>query len=174
MHCEKYRNFTWFPDVEILGKSESLKTMWKLCLSANFLHQEIRWNYYSFRSDGFRIIRWMVNAEKFVLQWAQPNLLIFNYVALFLWEAIVRKCLGLKLITNSILTNMWKPYAVKLITERRALTRVTPYMSVKKKKMLMNSFFIAQLNCCTLIWMLHCRRDNNVIRNLHWRCLSLI
>ena len=33
----------------VLGKSP--ETMWKLCLSTKFLHQEIRWNYGIWRSD---------------------------------------------------------------------------------------------------------------------------
>ena len=51
-HYVKYRSFTWFPGVEILRKDsfriisgESPETMQKLCLSAKFPHQEIRWNY---------------------------------------------------------------------------------------------------------------------------------
>ena len=44
-HREKYRDFTWFPGVEILWKG-----MRKLCLSVKFLHQEIRWNHGIFRS----------------------------------------------------------------------------------------------------------------------------
>ena len=55
-----------------------------------------------------------------------------------------------------------------------ALVRVTPYTSVEKKKILVNSFFNAEFNYCLLIWMLHSRRHNNIIRNLHERCLSLI
>ena len=38
----------------------------------------------------------------------------------------------------------------------------------------MNSFFNAQFNYCPLVWMLHSRRNNNIIRNLHERCLRLI
>ena len=38
----------------------------------------------------------------------------------------------------------------------------------------MNSFFNAQFNYCPLVWMLHSRRNNSIIRNLHERCLRLI
>ena len=38
----------------------------------------------------------------------------------------------------------------------------------------MNSFFYAQFNCCPLIWMIHSRRNNNKIKNLHERYLQLI
>ena len=32
----------------------------------------------------------------------------------------------------------------------------------------------AQFKHCSLIWMLHSHRNNNIIKNLHERCLSLI
>ena len=56
----------------------------------------------------------------------------------------------------------------------RALARVTPYMTLEKKKIIMNSFFNAQFNYCPLIWMLHSRKNNNKIKHLHERCLRLI
>ena len=36
----------------------------------------------------------------------------------------------------------------------RALARVTPYMTLENKKIVMNSFFNAQFNYFPLIWML--------------------
>ena len=38
----------------------------------------------------------------------------------------------------------------------------------------MNSFFAAQFNYCSLLWMFHSRRNNNEITHLHERCLGLI
>ena len=64
------------------------------------------------------------------------------------------------------LMNMSKPYAMKLI--------ITPYMIAKKNKILMNSFFNAQCNYCPRIWILDSCRNNNIVRNLHERCLRLI
>ena len=56
----------------------------------------------------------------------------------------------------------------------RAFARVTPYMTLEKKKIVVNSFFNAQFNYCPLIWMLHRRKNNNKIKHLHERCLRLI
>ena len=47
-------------------------------------------------------------------------------------------------------------------------------MTLEKKKIVMNSFFNAQFNNYTLIWMLHSRKNNNKIKHLHERCLRLI
>ena len=67
-----------------------------------------------------------------------------------------------------------KPLCNKANNKLGALARTTPYMNAEKKKILMNSFFNAQFNCCPLIWMLHSRRNNIIIRNLHERCFRLI
>ena len=36
------------------------------------------------------------------------------------------------------------------------LARIAPYMSISKRKLLMNSFFISQFNC-SLVWIRHIR-----------------
>ena len=51
--------------------------------------------------------------------------------------------------------------------------RVTPYMGLGKKKLLMNSFFTAQFNYCPPIWIFHSRSNNNNLTHLHERRLRL-
>ena len=55
-----------------------------------------------------------------------------------------------------------------------ALARLTPYMKLGKRRMLMNAFFISQFNYCPVIWMCHSRALNNKINRLHERCLRII
>ena len=50
----------------------------------------------------------------------------------------------------------------------------TIYISVEKKKLIMNSFFKAQFNYYHLIWMLQSRSNNNKIKHLQDRRLRLI
>ena len=54
------------------------------------------------------------------------------------------------------------------------LARITPYMSIPKRKLLMNSFFISQFNYCPLVWMCHSRLMNNKINRLHEKCLRIV
>ena len=54
------------------------------------------------------------------------------------------------------------------------LSRVVPYMSLSRKKILMNSFFNSQFSYCRLIWMFHSRIMNNKINRLHEKCMHLI
>ena len=55
-----------------------------------------------------------------------------------------------------------------------ALSRVVPYMTLSKKKILMNLFFNSQFSYCPLIWMSHRRIINNKINRLRERCMRLI
>ena len=68
-----------------------------------------------------------------------------------------------KLTSDSHVANLCKKANYKL----RALARATPYMTIEKRKLLMNSFINAQLNYCPLIWMLHSRCNNTKIKHLH-------
>ena len=55
-----------------------------------------------------------------------------------------------------------------------ALGRVTPYMNLSRRKILMNAFFDSQFSYCPLIWMCHSRIINKKINRLHERCLRII
>ena len=55
-----------------------------------------------------------------------------------------------------------------------ALSRITNYMELPKRRILMNAFFKAQFNYCPIIWMFHSRCLNNKINRLHERCLRMI
>ena len=47
-------------------------------------------------------------------------------------------------------------------------------MNIKKKKVLMKAFFMAQFSCCPLIWIFHSRKLNSKINKLHERCLQIV
>ena len=84
------------------------------------------------------------------------------------------KLLGIKIDNKLNFDTHVKGLCTKANNELRVLARTTPYMSLEKKKLLMNSFFNAQFNYCPLIWMLHNRSNNNKIKQLHERCLRII
>ena len=48
-----------------------------------------------------------------------------------------------------------------------ALARITPYMELTKRRILMNAFFDSQFDYCLLIWMFHSRNLNNKLNRLH-------
>ena len=55
-----------------------------------------------------------------------------------------------------------------------ALARVSQYMNLSKRKILMNAFFDSQFKYCPLIWMYHSRTNNRKIDKLHEGCLRII
>ena len=75
-----------------------------------------------------------------------------------------------KLSFNTHIDHIWKKASLKL----NALSRITPHLDFKKKKLLINSLFMSLFNYCQLIWMCHNRTKNNKINRLHERCLRLL
>ena len=59
-----------------------------------------------------------------------------------------------------------------------ALARVTPFMNLSKRRLLMNSFLLmftkSQFNYCPLIWMSQSRENNRKINRHHERCLRTV
>ena len=55
-----------------------------------------------------------------------------------------------------------------------ALSRITNYMELPKRRNLINAFFNAQFHYCPIIWMFHSRSLNNKINRHHERCLRII
>ena len=47
------------------------------------------------------------------------------------------------------------------------LSRLSSYMAVKQKRILMKSFIESQFGYCPLVWMFYSRGINNKINNLH-------
>ena len=54
------------------------------------------------------------------------------------------------------------------------LARVTPYVCILKRKLLMKAFFQAQFSYCPLAWMCHSRWLNNKINRQYERCLRIV
>ena len=62
----------------------------------------------------------------------------------------------------------------KVSKKINALCRVTAYMSLVKRRIVMKTFTESQFNCCPLIWMLHSRTLNNEINRLRERALRIV
>ena len=82
--------------------------------------------------------------------------------------------LGTKIDSKLSFDKHVKTISKKASKKVRALTRVTPHTTIKKKKVLINSFFNSQFNYCPLVWMCHSRRYNRKIDDLHQTHLRLI
>lgn len=81
-----------------------------------------------------------------------------------------KKLLGVKNDTKLTFDDLCREANNKLCE----LGMVTPRMGLARKKLLMNSFFVAQFNYCPIIRMIHSRSNNNKLTYLDERCLQLI
>ena len=55
-----------------------------------------------------------------------------------------------------------------------ALARVSNFMSIKQRKMIMNAFIRSQFSYCPLIWLCHSRTIHSIINNIHERALRIV
>ena len=61
----------------------------------------------------------------------------------------------------------------KVSQNLHALARIASYMILPEWTVLRKAFITSQFSCCLLIWMLHSRKLNNRINNIHERALRL-
>ena len=84
------------------------------------------------------------------------------------------KLLGVKIDVHLNFNYHISDFCKKASRKISALARVTPFMGLSKRKLLMNAFFTSQFSYCPLIWMCHSRSNNRKINMLHERCLRII
>ena len=70
---------------------------------------------------------------------------------------------------ESHINNLCKKSSAKL----NALARISGYMDITKRRIIMKSFITSQFSYCPLIWMFHSRRLNNKINSIHKRALRI-
>ena len=69
---------------------------------------------------------------------------------------------------NKHISNLRKNASAKL----NALSRISGYMNLPKRRIIMKSFITSQFGYCLLIWMFHSRKLNNKINSIHERALK--
>ena len=84
------------------------------------------------------------------------------------------KLLGIKVDYKLTFSEHLNGILKKASCKINALSRIVNYMSIPKRRILMNSFFISQFSYCPLVWMCHSRAVNNKINSLHERCLRIV
>ena len=55
-----------------------------------------------------------------------------------------------------------------------ALARAAHYMNLAQRRLIMNAFIFWQFGYCPLVWMIHSRKLNNRINNIHERALTIV
>ena len=134
----------------------------------------------SLQSSSKKLFQWLSgnqmkgNTEKCDVIMITDRSVNFQLGGSLIQRSDCEKILGIKIDCKLNFDEHVKIFCSKAKNKLRALVRATPYMSVEKKKMLMNSFFKPQLNYCPLVCTAVIRMNNNIIKHLHERCLRLI
>ena len=84
------------------------------------------------------------------------------------------KLLGVTIDSKLTFEKHIQQICAKASSKLKALARITPFMNIEKRKILMNAFFNSQFSYCPLTWMFHSRKLNNKINKLHERCLRIV
>ena len=103
---------------------------------------------------------------------------LFSYLQLS-FKSLCENSLCEKLLSVTIDSKLsFNAHLDKILTKARqkvqVLARIAPYMSIPKRKLIMNSFFTSQFNYCPLVWMCHSRSMNSKTSRLNETCLHII
>ena len=134
----------------------------------------------SLEKDSIKLFQWFsdnqmkTNHNKCHLLVSGKNNVTMNASGFKIKNTEYKKLLGIKVDSGLKFENYLDGVIKKASNKINALSRVTPFMNLSKKKMLMNSFFKLQFSYCPQVWMCHSRTVNKKINNLHERCLRVI
>ena len=159
-------------------RKPALQIMWKTIrpFSVENLDEVIK----SLEKDSIKLFQWFsdnqmkANHDKCHLLVNGKNNVTMNASGFKIKNSECEKLLGIKVDCGLKFENYLSGVIKKASNKINALSRITPFMNLSKKKMLMNSFFMSQFSYCPLVWMCHSRTINNKINHLHERCLRVI
>ena len=89
-------------------------------------------------------------------------------------NSLCEKLLGVTIDSKLSFNAHLDKILIKARQKVHVLARIAPYMSISKRKLIMNSFFTSQFNYCPLVWMCHSRSMNSRINRLHETCLRIM
>ena len=84
-----------------------------------------------------------------------------------------QELLGILIDSNLTFENHINNLCKKASQKLNALARISTYMTIDKRRILMKSFIMSQFGYCPLIWMFHSRALNNKINAIHKRALRI-
>ena len=82
--------------------------------------------------------------------------------------------LGIKINSNLTFHDRITYLCSKANKKLSALSRVSKYMDINRRRMLMKSYIFGQFNYCSLVWMCHSRSLNNKSNRIQERALQIV
>ena len=146
---------------------------------------------YATSKDTESVINHLEKEAKLLLQWLQNNAfkanpdksqLLLNStdnVSTFIGghkisNSKIVKLLGIS-IDNELKFNEHVSKLCKKASQKlHALSRISPYMSEDRRRIIMKAFVQSQFGYCPLVWMCHSRTLNSRINRIHERALRIV
>lgn len=117
----------------------------------------------------------MANPDKFHLLLSDPNEeLSIKVGSANIKNAQCQKLLGITLDSKLTFKTHVSNLCTKASNKLNALSRISPYMTLKQRKVIMPSFILSQFGYCPLVWMCHNRKLNDRINRIHKRALRIV
>ena len=115
------------------------------------------------------------NPDKFHLMLSESSTEYFVKVANFTTPNSQSKnyCVS-QLIVSSRLMCTLVIYVTKQVKKLHAITRISHFMDIKQRQIIMKAFIYSQFGYCSLVWMFHSRKMNNHINKIHETSLRIV
>ena len=91
-----------------------------------------------------------------------------------IWESQRQKLLGVDIDRQLKFDNFIFSLCKKASRKLSALARLSSYLKIDQKRVLMKYFIESQFSYCPLTWMYHGRKASNRINHLHERALRIV
>ena len=126
------------------------------------------------------ILKWFdnnamkANAEKCHLLVSTNESISANIGHASIKSTKAEKLLGVLIDNKLSFNDHVKKICEKASQKLNALARLSPYMSVEKRRLIMKAFINSQFGYCPLVWMFHSRTLNSQINAVHERALRIV
>ena len=114
------------------------------------------------------------NADKCHLLLSTKEKLTANVSNIRITNSNKEKLLGVTIDNHLKFESHIESLCSKASQKLYALSRMSSYMNLEKRKVVMKSFINSQFGYCPLIWMNHSRALNNKINRIHERSLRIV
>ena len=115
-----------------------------------------------------------INPGKFHILLSTKNAIDVHLEGASITSSSCERLLGITIASDLKFDKNISDLCDKVSKKIYALCRVTGYMSLEKRRIVMKTFVEAQFNHWPLIWMLHSKTLNNKINRLHERALRIV
>ena len=131
--------------------------------------------------DSINLLLWVknnglkANPDKFHLLLSEKDdnisIMVDNYV---IQNSNCENLLGIKIDNMLTFLDHVTELCTKASQKLHALSRVSQYMNIAQRKLVMRAFIYSQFGYCPLVWMFHSRKLNNRINKIHERSLRIV